>query len=311
MKKNFILLFAFSIFFSICVFAETDGEKYFKENNPEAAIQFLEREITLGQASSDAYNYLGLAYYQVGNYKKSVATFEKGLSVQGTNKKILAYNAGNSSFAMGEWEKAENYYSLALAASPSFTKALLNRANARLKQNKLDLSVADYERYIALEVDDPQYDEIERLIALIKRAKARQEEEARIALEKERQRQAEEAALKAEQERLAREKARQEEEARLEAARIAAEKARIEAEKKAAEERAERERLRREAELKAEQERLAREREREEAEARAREEERKRKLLEELANSLQDTNTQSMTSGAEDMLDYDYESELD
>ena len=48
-----------------------------------------------------------------------------------------------------------------------------------------------------------------------------------------------------------------------------------------------------------------------EAARKAEEEERRRKLLEEVANSLQQTDTTNMTAGAEDVLDYEYESELD
>ncbi len=48
-----------------------------------------------------------------------------------------------------------------------------------------------------------------------------------------------------------------------------------------------------------------------EAERKAAEEERRRKLLEDVANSLQQTDTTNMTAGAEDVLDYDYESELE
>ena len=39
--------------------------------------------------------------------------------------------------------------------------------------------------------------------------------------------------------------------------------------------------------------------------------ERRRKLLEDVANSLQNTDSTNMTSGTEDLIDYDYESELD
>ena len=43
----------------------------------------------------------------------------------------------------------------------------------------------------------------------------------------------------------------------------------------------------------------------------AREAERRRKLLEDVANSLQQTDSMNMTAGAEDVIEYDYESELD
>ena len=55
----------------------------------------------------------------------------------------------------------------------------------------------------------------------------------------------------------------------------------------------------------AEQERLA-------AQKRAEEEERRRKLLEDVANSLkQSSDTTNMSAGAEDVLNYDDESEID
>ena len=48
-----------------------------------------------------------------------------------------------------------------------------------------------------------------------------------------------------------------------------------------------------------------------EAKKQAAEAERRRKLLEDVAHSLQQTDSTNMTAGAEDVLDYEYESELD
>ena len=63
------------------VFAESEGEKLFKTNKPSEATLFLEEEIKNGTASSAAYNYLGLAYYQIGDYQNSVDAFARGLKV--------------------------------------------------------------------------------------------------------------------------------------------------------------------------------------------------------------------------------------
>ena len=65
------------------------------------------------------------------------------------------------------------------------------------------------------------------------------------------------------------------------------------------------------ARMQAELARQQAEREAAEAELRAAEAERRRKLLEDVANSLQQTDTVNMTAGAEDVLEYDYESELE
>ena len=264
---------------SVFAFAESDGEKAFKNNNPSLAVVLLEQEIEAGTASVSAYNYLGLSYYQLGDYEKSVESFAKGLAVTGTNKKILAYNQGNSYYAMQDFENAAKAYSLTLTADPKYTKALLNRANAYLMSKDYTNAILDYEKFIIMEPQDEQRPQIEELLALLKKEKARIEEEERIAAAEAARIAEEEARMREEMERQRLEQERLEEEARLERERIA------------------------------EEERIAREKE--EAERQAAEAERRRKLLEDVANSLQDTDSANMSAGAGDLLDFEYESELD
>ena len=61
-------------------FAQSSGEKLFKENNPKDAVQVLENEILNGQISANTYNFLGLGYYQIGEYEKSVDAFGRGIA---------------------------------------------------------------------------------------------------------------------------------------------------------------------------------------------------------------------------------------
>lgn len=283
-KKFLPILIFFS--FLMALNAESQGEKLFKSNNPSQAVLFLEEEIANGQASSLAYNYLGLAYFQLGEYEKSIEAFDKGMQVPATNKKVLTFNQGNVYYAMKDYDNAIQKFSLTLTIDPKYTQALLNRANAYLMKESYPQAIADYEKFIIMEASDPQRPQIEELLALLKEELVRLEEEARLRAE-------EEARLAEEERRLQEELERQ----------------RIEREKQEEAERLERERI-------AEEERLAREKA--EAEQRALEEkrkaeeaERRRKLLEEVANSLQNTDSTNMSSGAEDLLEYDYESELD
>lgn len=256
MKKNVFFTMIF-IFASFCVFAETEGEKLFKTNNPGAAVPLLEKDISSGNVSSDTYNFLGLSYFQLGQYEKSIDAFERGMKAGVSNRKLLLFNEGNVAYSSGDYSKAESCYSLALAASPNFYEALLNRANARLMLKKYSDCLVDYKRFVAEQPDDPQTPEIYRLIAYLEQEIQREEEEAvRLAEEQKR--------LEEENKRLQEELARQ----------------------------------------KAEQEAL-------EAKRQAEEAERRRKLLEDVANSLQQTDTTNMTAGAEDVLDYEYESELE
>lgn len=311
MSKNFRKLLFISLFFcysATMLFSQsrtsshlTQGETLFMQNKPAEASLALEDEIRKGTASTSAWNYLGLCYYQLENYEKACEVFQKGLSVAGTNKKILAFNAGNAFYAMRNYEKAAEYYSLAYKTDRNYSQAVLNRANAYLMFAAYDKALADYELFLEIAPGDPQEPQIIEMIALLRREIVRLEEERRLA-EEEAARLAEEERLM--QEELARLQAEREEAERLareEEERIAAAK-RAEEERIAAEKRAEEERIA--AEKRAEEERIAEEKRRAEAE-------RRRKLLEDVAKSLQSTDSTNLSSGAEDIIDFDQESELD
>lgn len=305
--KRLLFIFSF-LLVSFNVFAQSEGEKLFMNNKPAAAAIIFEKEISSGTNDVNAYNFLGLCYFQLQEYEKSVAAFEKGLSSPRTNKKILAFNAGNSCYAMKDYKRAVEYYGLAYKLDSNYSQAVLNEANSHLMLSEFDKAIEDYEHFLIIAPGDRQEDNIRKMIELLRKEVARLEEErilaeaeaARIAEEerlyKEELKRQEEARIAAEKERLRLEAERLAREEQL-AAERRAEEARIAAEKKAEEERLERERI-------AEMERIAEEKRKAEAE-------RRRKLLEEVANSLQNTDSTNMSSGAEDIIDYDQESELD
>ncbi len=274
----------FAVFCVNAVFAQdsaskksvSQGTRLFEEGKASEAIAPLEAAVNSGSASPIEYNYLGLSYYQIGNYAKSVEAFKKGLAASGTNKKLIYFNMGNSYFSMGEFQSALESFSMATVADPGYAEPFLNKANTEIKLDMLSEAVADYKRYLVLRPESVQRPQIEKIISLIDAEIAARAEAAVLAEQ-------EAARIKAEEERLAAERAERD--------RIAAEK------------RAEEERIA--AEKRAEEERLA-------AEARAAEEERRRKLLEDVANSLrQNSDATNMSADAEDALDYDYDSDIE
>ncbi|MCQ2592003.1 MAG: tetratricopeptide repeat protein [Treponema sp.] len=311
-RKSLFALITLFFLLNPLVFCESEGEKAFKGNKPESAVILLEEEIESGTASPICYNYLGLAYYQLGEYKKSAEVFATALTVSGTNKKIISYNQGNSYFAMGEYENAAKSFSLTLTADSKYTKALINRANAYLMAKKYAEAISDYEKYIILEEDDEQRPKIEELLELLKREKERLDEEERIAAEEAERAAEEERKFLEEMERQRKEQEAKEAEERRIREEKEAEERRIREEKEAEERRireekeAEERRIREEKE--AEERRI---REEKEAARKAAEAERRRKLLEDVANSLQKTDLNNMSAGSGDLLNFDYEAELD
>ena len=279
----------FSLFFAAALSnaQQREGIRLYEQGMAAESIAFLEADIDAGNALPVEYNYLGLAYYQIGNFAKSVEAFRKGLAIPGTNKKRIYFNMGNSYFLMGDFENALNSYSMASVADPNYGEPVLNKANAELKLDRLKDAQDDYRRYLALCPDTPQRPEIEKILALI-------DEEIVSRAESERVAQEEAERLRQEEERIAAEKAEQE--------RIAAEK-KAEDERLAAEKKAEEERIA--AEKKAEGERVA-------AAKRAEEEERRRKMLEEVAESLRrSSETTNISADAESAIEYEYESDIE
>ena len=174
----FILFFA-----ATYLYAQSRGESLFKENNAKDAVQVLEYEILNGQISENSYNFLGLGYYQLEEYDKSLDAFRRGIKAQPENTKILSYNMGNTYYALKDYTSAVSCYSDALKADPKFYDAILNRANALLMSGQLVTAKEEYIDFIAKAPDNPQRERIELLIKALEEEIARREEEARLLAE--------------------------------------------------------------------------------------------------------------------------------
>lgn len=181
-KKSILILLITFIFFSK-LFSQSQGESLFKENKSKEAVQVLENEILNGLVTANTYNFLGLGYYQIGEYSKSIDAFNRGLAAQPTLSKILMYNQGNTYYAMKDYTSAVRCYSDVLKENPTFYDALLNRANALLMANQLKNAREEYIDYIAKCPNDPQRPEIEKLIKALEDEIARREEEERLLAE--------------------------------------------------------------------------------------------------------------------------------
>lgn len=301
------------------------GENLFKENKVEEAVPLLKNAISQG-GNPKAYNYLVLAYHKMGMYQESLEICSEGMKVSGTDKKILAFNAGNVCFDIGDYYTAERWYSLAIAANRIYAPPVLNRANTQLKQKKFLAALEDYKLYLDLSPNDKQKPEIEQIIALLEgwkkgeddriaEEKRLREEEQRILAEQQRL-ELEEAKRLSEQEKLAKEKEAKELDDALQQQlneKFAEQAALLEAQRE------ELKKLIEEQKAAQEAQRIENAKRDEESAIRAAEivkkaEEdaaRRRKLLEDVAASLQNSGSSNMNAGAEGAIDYGYETELE
>lgn len=153
------------------------GEELFVLNKPEEAIVYFEKALQGENVDPKVYIYLGVSYYQIEQYDKSLAICVQGLAKEGTDHKILAYNAGNSCYAMGNYMRADASYAIALREDENYSPAVLNRANAQLKLDHLADARASYIKYLEMEPETPQRERIEIIIRLLEEEIARRAKE--------------------------------------------------------------------------------------------------------------------------------------
>lgn len=158
--------------------AISEGELLFTQNKTREALPLLEADIAAGRASGDAYNYLGLAYFQLGEYTKSVEAFDNALKSPLTNKAVIQYNKGNSHYALKDYAAASKCFTLAIEADKKNSKAFLNRANTYLQMKRYIEAISDYTNFLKLDPKNPQRTKIIKLIGLLKEEQKRLDAEA-------------------------------------------------------------------------------------------------------------------------------------
>lgn len=168
-SKYISLLFLTASLAVLSLFAQSDfeeGESLFRANETEKAIPFLQKAI---EANEDpkAYIYLAMCYFQQEKYSQALGICNKGMEANGSDKKVIAFDAGNIAFKMNDYAGAEKWYTRSIEEDPFYAAPVLNRANTRLKTGRLLESKADYEKYISLNPDTPQGNSIYAVISMI------------------------------------------------------------------------------------------------------------------------------------------------
>lgn len=145
----------------------------FRENRPKEAQKLILEVLDKEGPDASLYNYLGIAYCQMGDYEKSVDAFIKGSAVPFANKALLFYNAANAVFYLEDYRRAEKYYSESIGSDAEYAKSYLNRANTRMKLEKKAEALADYTRYLELNPYAAQKENIEKMIVLLSQTAAK------------------------------------------------------------------------------------------------------------------------------------------
>ena len=78
------------------------GEELFTLNRPEKAIEFFEKCLQSENIDPKVYIYLGVCYYQIEQYDKSLAVCVQGLAKEGTDHKNSCLQCGKQLLCNGK-----------------------------------------------------------------------------------------------------------------------------------------------------------------------------------------------------------------
>jgi len=148
----------------------TEGEKQLSLNNPTKALTYLEAALAQGTPDERLLLDLGLAYQRAGQPVDAQKAFRQGASLAGPAARTFLLNLGVSFYSVKDWIGADAAFTQALDLDPTFSEALLNRANSRLNAQAWAGAVADYRSYQVLSPENSQKEKIDRLIALLDQA---------------------------------------------------------------------------------------------------------------------------------------------
>lgn len=160
----------------------SEGEKQLSLNNPAKAVTYLEAALAQGAPDERLLLNLGLAYQRAGQSADAKRTFRQGAELNGPWRKLFLLDWGIANYLTQDWAGAEEAYTAALAADPTYAEALLNRANARISAKNLAGAAEDYRAYQTAAPANPQKEKINQLLALLDQAVG-EAEAARLAEE--------------------------------------------------------------------------------------------------------------------------------
>jgi len=124
-----------------------------KYSDPNKALEYLNKAISLDPKYGDAYNNRGLVWLDKGDYDRAMADYTKAIELDPRDS--TAYdNRGNIWYDKGDYNRAIADYSKAIELDPRYATAYSNRGVAWDKQGDYDRAMADYTKAIDL---DPRY----------------------------------------------------------------------------------------------------------------------------------------------------------
>lgn len=137
----------------------TAGKMFLAADDKESALIYYKRAVNIDPSNSLATRQLAQTYYDVGDKEMSLAIYEGAIAKEDDNnlKADLYYNLGVLYMQLGDFQQAEDNFSLAYDYNPNDIDAL--RGIAQVFENAEKWSRAEYfyRKLIDIEPENPQH----------------------------------------------------------------------------------------------------------------------------------------------------------
>lgn len=144
MKLSFRLLILI-LFSVVSIFAQTDrdkGIKFYKDGNYQSSVTFLKSVTKSDKKDAEAWNYLGLAYLNLSNYKESRKAIENAVKLN-PQSVDFSINLAYTNLLANKLSNAEKAIQKAIVLSSNNSTAFYIRGLIFLRKGKYENAISD------------------------------------------------------------------------------------------------------------------------------------------------------------------------
>lgn len=131
------------------------GKNLYDDGEYKKAIEFYDKYLQRVPVDAKAFNFRGLAYLQLKDYKQAEKDFAASSKIDPEYMAPLL-NKGDLDYKMEEYEKAVTDYTKIIKKNPDMTNAYYARGLAKMKLKDWSDAVDDFNKVIKLEPDYTQ-----------------------------------------------------------------------------------------------------------------------------------------------------------
>ncbi len=118
----------------------------------QKAIEYLDNAINLKPDFAEAFINRGLAYYELGQYKRAIEDYDQ--AIRWKPERAASYNNRGIAYAKtGDYKRAIEDYDQAILLKPNYSLAYNNRGSAYLSLNQYEQAIENYNEAIRLKPD--------------------------------------------------------------------------------------------------------------------------------------------------------------